>query len=854
MKVWKGIFLEKINLMVRYFRYTLLLIISLSIFQTVFAQKPKRWTSSDIHSSIKKLNVLGSALYVAAHPDDENTRLISYLANEQKINVAYLSLTRGDGGQNLIGTEIKELLGVLRTQELLAARRTDGGNQMFSRANDFGYSKHPDETLKTWNKEEVLSDVVWAIRKWQPDVIINRFDHRRAGRTHGHHTSSALLSLEAFEMVGDKNVYPDQLQYVDTWQPKRLLYNTSWWRYGGRDAFAKVDKSSMVSVDVGVYYPILGKSNNEIAAESRSMHKCQGFGSLTTRGSQQEYMELVKGDLPNDRTNLFDGIDITWNRVEGGEPIGKLLRSVDDRFNHANPSESVSELIKALKMIKALPDGYWKRVKQAEIKIVIEACMAMYLEVVADDFSATPGQEIELTTEVINRSAVNATLKRIKYLPNGIDTSLNLTLENNQVNKLYKKLTIPTDAPVTNAYWLNEKGTLGMYNVDKQLMRGLPETPRVLKVEFNIEIEGELMKITKDVVYKRRDRVKGEVYRPFEITPPIYANIEQDVFIYADNASQTVNVVLKSGEGNVSGTVELCHPNGWKVEPAKVDFTIKLKGEEKIVPFKLYPPENQDENFIVPLVRIGEKSYTNKLISIEYDHIPPQTLTLDASVKVVKIDLKKEGERIGYLMGAGDKIPENLEQIGYQVDLLEDRDISVDNLKKYDAVMIGIRAYNTVDRIKFYQEKLLKYVENGGTMIVQYNTTGGLPFGSDKIGPYPFKLSRDRVAVEEAEVRFLKPDHEVLNFPNKITQKDFENWVQERGLYFPNEWDERYEAILSANDPGETPKDGGLLVAKYGKGYYIYSGYSWFRELPAGVPGAFRLLTNMLSIGKQAKP
>lgn len=840
--------------MVRYFRYTLLLIISLSIFQTASAQKPKRWTSSDIHSSIKKLNVLGSALYVAAHPDDENTRLISYLANEQKVNVAYLSLTRGDGGQNLIGTEIKELLGVLRTQELLAARRTDGGNQLFSRANDFGYSKHPDETLKTWNKEEVLSDVVWAIRKWQPDVIINRFDHRRAGRTHGHHTSSALLSIEAFDLVGDKNAYPDQLKYVDTWQPRRLLYNTSWWRYGGRDKFAKVDKSNMASVDVGVYYPILGKSNNEIAAESRSMHKCQGFGSLTTRGSQQEYMEMVKGDLPDDRTNLFDGIDITWNRVKGGAPIGKLLKSVDDNFNHADPAASVPNLVSALKMIKALPDGYWKRVKQAEIQTVIEACMAMYLEAVADDYSATPGQKIELATEVVNRSDVKVVLKSMTYLPNEIDTILNLTLENNQVYMLYKKLNIPTDAPITNAYWLNEKGTLGMYKVDDQLMRGLPETPRVLKVEFNFDIEGEPMKIVKDVVYKRRDRVEGEVYRPFEITPPIYSNIEQDVFIYADNEAQTINVVLKSGEANVSGTVELCHPEGWRVEPEKVDFELKLKGEEKIVPFQLFPPENQDENFIVPLVRIGENSYTDKLVTIEYDHIPTQTLTLDASVKVVKIDLKKAGERVGYIMGAGDKIPENLEQIGYQVDLLEDRDINVENLNNYDAVIVGIRAYNTVDRMKFYQEKLFEYVEQGGTMIVQYNTTGGLPIPSTEIGPYPFKLSRDRVSVEEAEVRFLKPEHEVLNFPNKITQKDFENWVQERGLYFPNEWDEKYDAILSANDPGESPKDGGLLVAKYGKGHYIYSGYSWFRELPAGVPGAFRLFANMISIGKQARP
>ncbi len=839
--------------MLRFYKFLLVgLIVSLS-FQTNYAQKPKRWTSSDIHAAIKKLNVLGSALYVAAHPDDENTRLIAYLANEQKINVAYLSLTRGDGGQNLIGTEIQDLLGVLRTQELLAARRTDGGNQMFTRANDFGYSKHPDETLKIWNKDEVLADVVWAIRKWQPDVIINRFDHRRAGRTHGHHTSSAILSIEAFDLVGDKNAYPEQLKYVDTWQPQRLFYNTGWWRYGGREAFAKLDKSNMASVDVGVYYPVLGKSNNEIAAESRSMHKCQGFGSLTSRGSQQEYMEIVKGDMPGDRGDLFDGIDVSWNRVEGGASIGKLIKNVDDNFDHHNPGASVSELMKAYKMIDALPDGYWKSVKLSEIREVIVQCMAMYLEVVADAYSAIPGEKVELTIEVVNRSPVNTVLRNLEYLPNNTDTLVNLNLDNNQVYKMYKRLVIPEDAPLTNSYWLNKKRSLGMYDVEDQTLRGLPESPRVLKVAFDFEIEGASMTIVRDVVYKRRDRVEGEVYRPFEITQPIFANLEQEVYIYANQAPQTVNVLLKSGAENVSGTVELCHPEGWKTEPEKVDFNLKLKGEELSVPFKLYPPENQDENYIVPLVRIGEEAYTRKLVQIEYDHIQPQTLALDASSKVVKIDLKKEGDKVAYIMGAGDKIPENLEQIGYQVDLLDDRQITVDNLKNYDAVIIGIRAYNTNERMRFHQPKLFDYVKQGGTMIVQYNTSG-LALPLEELAPYQIKISRDRVSVEEAEVRVLQADHPVLNFPNKITQKDFDGWVQERGLYFPNEWGEEFVPILSSNDPGETPKDGGLLVAKYGEGYYIYTGYSWFRELPAGVPGAFRLFANLISIGKEEKP
>lgn len=830
------------------------LILLLTCIVSVQAQAPKKWTSADIHEAIKKLNFLGSALYVAAHPDDENTRLIAYLANEVKANTAYLSLTRGDGGQNLIGTEIQELLGVIRTQELLAARRIDGGNQLFTRANDFGYSKHPDETLKIWNEEEVLADVVWAIRKWQPDIIVNRFDHRSPGRTHGHHTSSAMLSFEAFDLTNKKDVYPDQLKYVDTWQPKRLFFNTSWWFYGSREKFAEADKSRMMSVDAGVYYPIKGKSNTEIAAESRSMHKCQGFGSSGTRGRQMEYMELLKGDMPKNKEDMFEGINTTWTRVKGGAPIGDLLKAVEENFKYDDPAASIPDLLKAYKMVKALPDGYWKRVKLAELKDVIIASTAMFAEVVANDNSATPGQEITLDLELINRSYVAVKLDKVTFLPEGIDSTFEKELVNNELFRLEKNITIPADQATTTPYWLDKKWELGMYTVEDQFLRGLPETPRSLKVRFDVLIAGEPMSIERDVVFKRTDPVAGEVYEPFEVIPPVFANITEKVFVFSDNEPKEVQVLLKSGQENVSGTLEMCFAEGWKPEPVKYDFDLKLKGEEELFTFKLFPPENQDENFIIPLVKIGEQTYDKEIVKIEYDHIPTQTVLRDASAKVVKVDLKREGNKVAYIMGAGDKIPESLEQIGYEVDILSDSEINTSNLANYDAVILGIRAYNTIDRIKFHQPKLLKYVEEGGTMIVQYNTTRRLKVPSEEIGPYPMKLSRDRVSVEEAEVRILKPDHTVMNFPNKITEKDFENWIQERGLYFPNEWDEKFDAILSSNDPGEPARDGGLLVTQYGKGYYIYSGYSWFRELPAGVPGAYRLFANMISIGKYPRP
>ncbi|MBV6654673.1 MAG: PIG-L family deacetylase [Mameliella sp.] len=815
-------------------------------------QAPERWTATEIYQGIEKLNFLGSALYVAAHPDDENQRLIAYLANEYKAEMAYLSLTRGDGGQNLIGPEIREQLGVIRTQELLGARSIDGGKQMFSRANDFGYSKHPDETLDIWQREEVLGDVVWAIRKWRPDVIINRFDHESAGRTHGHHTTSAILSYDAFDLAGSEEAYPEQLEYLQPWQPRRLFFNTSWWFYGSQDAFAKADKTNLMSVDVGVYYSLRGKSNNEIAAEARSMHKCQGFGATLRRGSQQEYLKLLKGDMPVGKEDLFQGINTTWTRVEGGKAVGEILGEARDKFDFVHPYQSVAYLLEARKALQQVEEGYWKTVKSKELDELILACMGLYIETTAESYSATPGETVALTMEAINRSTVQATLKSVEYHPVGVDSVLALTLDNNQQYEFYKKLDLPEDIAYTNAYWLNKEGTLGMYNVEDQMLRGLPETPRALKVTFNLEIEGQPLAILKDVVYKETKPSQGETYRPFEITPPVFANMDEKVYVFADSKPQDVAIRVRAGKDAVKGQLSLSLPKGWRSEPTETPIDIATKSGEQVIQFKLYPPANQSEGYIRAVATLEDGSaYSKGLNLIEYDHIPTQTVLLDNKAKVVKVDIATAGKRIGYLMGAGDEIPNSLEQMGYEVTLLADEDISLDNLQQYDAIILGIRAYNTNERIAFHQPILLDYVKRGGTLINQYNTTWSLKLDMKDIAPYHLKISRDRVTVEGAPVKVLAPEHPVLNWPNKITTADFEGWVQERGLYFPNEWGEEFTAILSSNDPGEDPKNGGLLVAPYGEGYYIYSGYSWFRELPAGVPGAYRLFANLISIGKE---
>ncbi|MFL0354601.1 PIG-L family deacetylase [Xanthomarina sp. GH4-25] len=827
-------------------RVLLVVIITLFSSLNIYSQAPKKPNASEIYESIKKLNFLGSVLYVAAHPDDENTRLISYMSNHVKARTAYLSLTRGDGGQNLIGPEIRELLGVIRTQELLTARQIDGGEQRFTRANDFGYSKHPDETLEIWNKEEVLSDVVLAIRQFQPDIIINRFDHRSPGSTHGHHTSSAMLSVEAFDITSKNTAYPNQLQQTGLWQPKRLFFNTSWWFYGSQEKFDKADKSNLLEFDTGEFYVSSGLSNTEIAALSRSQHKSQGFGNTGTRGSQMEYIELIKGDIPKDKTNLFEGIDTTWNRVNGGKAIGNILQQVEANYNFTNPSASIPELVRAYQLIQNLEDLHWRNYKTKEIKNIIYACAGLYLEATSETSQATPSETVKLNLEVINRSSYPIKLETIECNKTSISKQIALT-ENNGF-EFQEILEIPSNQKPTTPYWLTEKGTLGMYQVSNEALIGKPETPRVFEVSFKLLFNNTPITFTKSVIYKTNDPVKGEVYKPFEIIPEASVKIPEKVIIFENNQAKDISVIVRSGRDNLNGSLSLNYPENWQVSPAKQDIQITNKGEEKTVFFRVTPPENQHEGHLIPVMTVNGKNYSKELIEIEYEHIPYQTVLLPSETKIVRLDIQKRGKNIGYIVGAGDVVPESLKQIGYNVSLLKPEDINPETLSQFDAVVVGIRAYNTLETIKFKQQQLFDFVFNGGNMIVQYNTSRGLKV--NELAPYKLELSRDRVTDEFAKVKFLAPTHPILNTPNKITQEDFKGWTQERGLYFPNSWGKEFTPILSMHDKGESAKKGSLLVAKYGEGYYMYTGLSFFREFPEGVPGAYRLFANMLSIGK----
>ncbi|THD67525.1 LmbE family protein [Robertkochia marina] len=829
--------------------YLLTILMGWFTFFTIYAQQPIPKTSSELYDDLQKLNFLGTALYIAAHPDDENSSLISYLANETKARTAYLALTRGDGGQNLIGSELREALGVLRTQELLAARRLDGGEQFFTRANDFGYSKHPKETLEIWNKDSILSDVVWAIRRFRPDVIINRFDHRTPGTTHGHHTSSAMLSVEAFDMAGDSQMFSDQLNRVSTWQPKRIFFNTSWWFYGSEEKFLEANKENLLNFDIGKYFPSKGMSNNEMASIASSQHLSQGWGRLTTRGSRNEYLEFLKGDKPQNN-DIFSGIDTSWKRVKGGKEIGDILTKVEADFNFQDPSVHLPELLRAYKMIQNLEDEYWRNFKTRQITALIEGCSGFLAEVITGSPIGVPGETIDLDFQVINRSTAEIIIEKITLSPSGAVLELKKSIPSNEQEQFELQLEIPENAAPSTPYWLNKESTLGMYSAPRKFI-GLPETPPAASAEIALNINGVRVTTTKNVVYKHAEPDKGELYEPFEILPAVTSSLANKVYIFNEEGGKHIPVSITAHRENTSGILRLDLPEGWTSSPEQIDFSIKNKGESKTYYFQVMPPSSESTGALSPIIELNGKTYDRELIDINYKHIPRQRILMKSSAKVVRLNIEKAGENIGYIMGAGDEVPESLKEIGYVVIPISPSDISPANLDSFDAIVTGIRAYNVLENeLRTKQQYLLDYVKNGGTLIIQYNTVGRSGFRGPKIAPYELNLSRKRVTDENSPVRFMAPTHPVLNTPNKIVKNDFSGWVQERGLYFPDQWASEFTPVLAMNDPGEEPALGSLLVAPYGAGYYIYTGLSFFRELPAGVPGAYKLFANMLSLGK----
>jgi len=787
------------------------------------AQTATQLNAAEIKLGLKKLNVLGSVLYIAAHPDDENTRFLSYLSKERNVRTGYLAMTRGDGGQNLIGNDQSEILGLIRTQELLAARRVDGAEQFFTRANDFGFSKNPEETFKIWDKEQILADVVWVIRKFRPDIMLARFPEGSGGG-HGHHTASAVLAREAFSAAADPKRFPEQLKFVQIWQAKRLLVNGN----SGNGQFRQ---------EIGSYNPLLGKGYGEISAESRSNHKTQGFGSARARGTLAENFSLIAGDLP--QTDLFDGVDLSWKRTNS-EKIAAMVVQANQSFDMENPSKSVAPLVNILSEVENLKDDYWRNQKGKELKELIAACAGLWFESYSLEPLFALGSNIRLRYQSIVQSAVPVTLQKI--MTGKIEVSPNAVLNNGSMQNTESTLIAEK---LTQPYWLSAKHPIGHYIIDNPEFVGNPENPDRLSTTFTFSINGKVISFDRQVVYKYTDPVRGEVYQPLAIAPPVTATIPEKAYIFGSNAPKTISVSLKAFSDNIQGTLEAAVPTGWKISPASTPVNFTVKGEEKQMEFTITPSAAAKTGALSISIRTGNQTSREGLKVINYEHIPTLTLFPQAEAQLVNIDLKTDVKNIGYLDGAGDLIPESLRQLGYNVTILTENTILNGNLSAYDAIITGVRAYNVNERIKFMQPKLMEYVKNGGTFLVQYNTTARLIVRD--IGPYPFTVGGSRVTDEYAKITILNPNDPALNYPNKITDTDFEGWIQERGLYYVSNIDKGYTPIFSMNDPGEPVNNGALIVGNYGSGKFVYTSLAFFRQLPAGVPGAYRLFVNLIA-------
>ena len=811
--------------------FLFIILISLNI---VFSQ-----SSTEIYNKLKKLNFLGSVLYVAAHPDDENTKLISYFSNHLNARTAYLSLTRGDGGQNLIGNDLREKLGVIRTQELLNARKIDGGEQFFTTANDFGYSKHPKETLEIWDKEDILSQVVFLIRKFKPDIIINRFNEKTPGSSHGHHTSSAILSIEANNKSNNSNLFSNQLKIVKPWKAKRIFYNTSWWAYGSKEKFDKIDKSEMVSISTNLYDPISGSYNSNIASKSRSQHKSQGFGSSPSLKSNIEYLKLISGQKINSN-NIFEGIDTSWNRVNGGKEIETLIINVIENFDFKKPYKSINNLLKIYQKIKKINNDHIKEFKIKEISEIIINCLGLEIQFNSKRNYGIPESYVDVEFKLYNPSPIKVNVKKIEV--NNLCIN-NVLLKNKEVLSLKRKIKIPYE--FTASYWLLGNKSIGNYFVEDLNIKTNPETIHPLKSVFSIKIDDVIIKTEKELNHRYNDPVKGEVIEKFEIFPKANIKLEKDVYPFINSDNKEINAIVTNNDNNLEGFVELNLPDNWISSPKRHKVSINNRGESKSYNFSVKSPKDESLNEISANFYSENKIYNYDLINLNYDHIKKSNILLPNKSIAFKINLKSEVKNVGYIKGAGDKIPEALKSIGISVTKLDLSKLESYDLKKFPSIIMGIRAYNTNSLLKIKNNILWDYVKNGGNLIIQYNTSRGLK--NNKITPYKINISRDRVTDENSIVKFLNPNHKILNYPNKISLNDFDNWVQERGLYFPNEWGDEFSSVISMSDLNEDEKEGSLLVAYYGKGTFIYTGLSFFRQLPNGIPGAYKLFINLIS-------
>lgn len=798
---------------------------------------------------LKTFQTLGTVLHIAAHPDDENTQLITYLARGRGYRTAYLSLTRGDGGQNEIGAEFDEKLGVARTQELLAARRLDGGRQFFTRAIDFGYSKSPEETLRFWDREQVLGDVVRVIRAFRPDVIVTRFPIPPGSGGHGHHTASGILGVEAFQLAGDPRAYPEQLtQGLTPWQPKRVLWNGGG---GGRGAGAL--NNATIRVDIGGTDPVTGEGFGAIASRSRGLHITQGFGGFGGRGggggpNVQTFMHM--GGEPAEH-DLMDGIDTTWARVPGGMEIGSLTERVISDFKPENPAASVPALLEIRSKLAKLPADPLVNDKRLELDRIVQKCLGLSVSTRSPQPEVQPGQVSKLVATASMAGAVPVLWKETRIRSTAEAFAVGSTLRTGLAERKEMAFNVPRDAAVTHPYWLRSEGRSGLSRVDDPKLIGTPENEPAFPVEHVFEVGGQTLVVPDELLFVA-DAAETKPRR-VDVVPPASIRFLADVSLFRPGATRPVAIEVSASLGAVAGQLEFSAPDGWHVSPVSRPFQLSAAGAKTELVFEVTAPPRTASVKGVARAEIGGRRYSHQRVEINYSHLPFMLLQPAAQARLVSLDFATRGRAVGYVPGAGDATAQALEQLGYAVTTLTGADLIPEKLARLDAVVIGVRAFNERSDLAPNLGHLFAFVENGGTVVAQYNRPGG---GSTQaMGPYALSIQGPapqwRVTDETAPVKFLVPDHPALITPNRIGDADFEGWFQERGAYFPSSWDkDRYTPILAMSDPGEPPLDSSVLIARHGRGHYVYTGLAFFRQLPAGVPGAYRLFANLVSLGR----
>jgi len=854
-----------------------------------------------LQQMLRRLSTTERLMQVVAHPDDEDGGMLTLESRVEGASVVLLTLNRGEGGQNKIGSNLFDVLGVLRTLELLASDRYYGVEQRFTRVADFGYSKNPEETFQKWGGHDVaLGDMVRVIRTFRPDVLAARFSGtERDG--HGHHQASAILAREAFRAAADPSKFPEQIKEgLLPWQPKKVYIGN----VCGFGATSCADPNYTIRLNTGVQDPVLGMSPIQFALEGLRHQLSQGAGAWTVEpGDRFTYYKLVDSILPKGTSGHEEDFSDDLNTTLPGlaERLGaeqskvpflkteleKLQSYVQDakKAADADPSQAAKpllagvntagNLISQILQVKTLSPAAQKeltiqlRTKEAQFQQAANLALGLDFAVRVDSgaasssedaFMAVPGQVFGLTARIRNGGAQPITVKQVELdMQPGWRAAVTSgngekSIQPGQESIVQFRVTVAENAEYTRPYWhRSDPETESVYTIDDPRYITLPFPPAALhgRVEYTASgVEG-VARSTATVSFK--DSQGHEQRRALAVAPAFSVAVEpssQVIPVGKDGTSAVRVSVRNEYPGASFGRAQVNAPHGWRIEPPQQRIDFAQRGEERQLPFQMSPSAGREGRYQAKAVLEGlGKSYAEGFHIVTRDDLDTFYYYQPATQRVSVVDVKlPSGLKVGYVMGAGDNIPAALQQLGINVGLIPPEKLATEDLSQYGTVVLGIRAYDTQKDVVAQNKRLLEFVQAGGTLMVQYNTSPS-DFNSGKFPPYPADLSRARVSVEEAPVEILSPQERVFHYPNEITAKDFAGWVQERGLYFMSSWDSHFVPLLSSHDPDEAAQRGGLLMAKYGKGIYIYNGYAFFRQLPAGVPGAVRLYVNLLAAG-----